>query len=651
MADGSWEDALSLYTGQEPTTREQVAGSGEGHASWFAEHLVEPASRQSGPPDGWDLAVSIPWVLTDALFPPAVYYYRVGLRLSPDIGSNEGDTPLHRFMSEPIDRLYGGASDAGTDMVKLLSFDSAVMAARGVHDHLMATHELITGMARDIDVPEAELQGSAAGALKDALTGIANEFEDLAVQMTTPREFTGEIDRARSQLRDSTMALSRAYETWRNSPGAWPAQRVIHLFHQTFDPFVGRAAQTVSGAAGPVIQTPLGAPADQGFWDRMEDRAKQDWKTGVVDNLDAAARTQLPAIDGAYSTAAALIPGVTAPSWRTPDNAGTAGASPYATGADGTATGAAARAAEAARARAEEALTDGGAATGDSGLAARSFAATPGSAQADDGTAAYSDDLSDTAALREQALRNAVEQAGSGALSTDGVGTGGLTATDGGTGYDGGAYPSGSLVNADGTVTAPGGGLLRNANGSPVKAPAGAYQTQQARIRRSQALEDAAKAQDKAYQEQLRRQQQSSAQSAAQQRSLEQSLQRARSSARTTGLDAHALETARSAGATLRVKQPDGSYTDYTKAAGETAAPRATRVRTSSVEPVTGAAEEAALSGRRSTASSGPATPPMGGGMSPGGAGQGQDRERKSYLDEDEDTWGTRRTGGTGVIG
>lgn len=163
-------------------------------------------------------------------------------------------------MSEPIDRLYGGASDAGTDMVKLLSFDSAVMAARGVHDHLMATHELITGMARDIDVPEAELQGSAAGALKDALTGIANEFEDLAVQMTTPREFTGEIDRARSQLRDSTMALSRAYETWRNSPGAWPAQRVIHLFHQTFDPFVGRAAQTVSGAAGPVIQTPSARP-------------------------------------------------------------------------------------------------------------------------------------------------------------------------------------------------------------------------------------------------------------------------------------------------------------------------------------------------------------------------------------------------------
>ncbi|MFD6426661.1 hypothetical protein, partial [Streptomyces sp. NPDC060198] len=357
MAEGSWEDALSLYTGQEPTTREQVAGSGEGYASWFAEHMVEPASAQSGPPEGWDLAVSIPWILTDPLLLPTVLHYRVGVRLSPDIGSNEGDTPLHRFMSEPIDRLYGGASDAGTDMVKLLSFDSAVMAARGVHDHLMATHELITGMARDIDVPDAELQGSAAGALKDALTGIANEFEDLAVQMTTPREFTGEIDRARSQLRDSTMALSRAYETWRNSPGAWPAQRVVHLFHQAFDPFVGQAAQTVSGTAGPVVQTPFGSPSDQGFWDRMEDRAKQDWKIGVVDNLDAAAHVQLPAVDGAYSTAAALVPGVTAPNWRTPNSAETYSASPYGTQADGTpatAADAAARAAEAARAEEQE---------------------------------------------------------------------------------------------------------------------------------------------------------------------------------------------------------------------------------------------------------------------------------------------------------
>ncbi|MFD6425744.1 hypothetical protein, partial [Streptomyces sp. NPDC060198] len=270
-----------------------------------------------------------------------------------------------------------------------------------------------------------------------------------------------------------------------------------------------------------------------------------------------------------------------------------------------------------------------------------------------DKTAAYTDDaadtttVADTAALREQALQNAAAQAGSGELSSDGVSTGGLGLTDDGTGYDGGAYPTGSVINADGTVTAPGGGLLRNTNGSLVKAPAGAYQTQQAQIRRSQALEDAAKAQDKAYEEQLKRQQQS----AAQQRALEQSLQRARSSTRTTGLDADALETARNAGATLRVKQPDGSYTDYTRAAGETAASRATRVRTSSAEPATGAAEEAALSSRRSTTSSGPTTPPMGGGMSPGGAGQGQDRERKSYLDEDEDTWGTRRTGGTGVIG
>jgi hypothetical protein len=63
------------------------------------------------------------------------------------------------------------------------------------------------------------------------------------------------------------------------------------------------------------------------------------------------------------------------------------------------------------------------------------------------------------------------------------------------------------------------------------------------------------------------------------------------------------------------------------------------------------AAEEASVMGRTATTSgSTPMMPPMGGG-GPAGGGQGGDRSRQTWLDEDEDVWGTAAVGTPGVIG
>ncbi|RPK40923.1 hypothetical protein EES39_23235 [Streptomyces sp. ADI92-24] len=68
------------------------------------------------------------------------------------------------------------------------------------------------------------------------------------------------------------------------------------------------------------------------------------------------------------------------------------------------------------------------------------------------------------------------------------------------------------------------------------------------------------------------------------------------------------------------------------------------------------AAEEAAMASRRpSTTSSGgtPMMPPMGGGMGGGAGGntQSDERERSTWVSEDEDTWGTDEGGVSAVIG
>ncbi|MFI0977475.1 AAWKG family protein [Streptomyces sp. NPDC021093] len=66
------------------------------------------------------------------------------------------------------------------------------------------------------------------------------------------------------------------------------------------------------------------------------------------------------------------------------------------------------------------------------------------------------------------------------------------------------------------------------------------------------------------------------------------------------------------------------------------------------------AAEEAALARRPSTSSNGgmPMMPPMGGGMGGGGANtQSDERERSTWVSEDEETWGTDEGGVSAVIG
>ncbi|MFG2409056.1 AAWKG family protein [Streptomyces brevispora] len=69
------------------------------------------------------------------------------------------------------------------------------------------------------------------------------------------------------------------------------------------------------------------------------------------------------------------------------------------------------------------------------------------------------------------------------------------------------------------------------------------------------------------------------------------------------------------------------------------------------------AAEEAAMASRRpntSSAGGSPMMPPMGGGMGGGGMGgntQSDERERSTWVSEDEDTWGTDEGGVSAVIG
>ncbi|ANH89944.1 hypothetical protein A8713_01345 [Streptomyces sp. SAT1] len=686
-ASGSWEDILSLYTWDQPTTRDQVAGSGEGHASWFAEHTVVPRGADAGPPGGsWDIGWYIPYVVetvetdSETLQSTISYdtlYYQVGLRLAREVGSNDAGTPLSRFVREPLDLLWASVTEAGTDVVKLLSFDSAGMTVRGVEKFLADTHQRITGWARDLDVSGSDLQGSAAGALKDALTGIANEFQDLAVQMTMPREFSGLIDDARSRLQARTGDLQTAYDTWRASPEAWPANHVRDILQDVFNSL---SAQAKGGLVVSVGQTPVftdptyGNPMDQSFWDRVEDQAKTRWKNHVSTTLDPQAATALSDLENAYGTAAGAIPHIAQPKWRTPGAAHPADGpkDPAKSSLDDLQ-----KQLEQSEQDQQKALDDAGKNPGDGRLDQnlQDQKDLPGGGQKDgDGTGAGP-------VVDQQSLKNALQKTGEGGTFTDGTTkTGGTDGTGGDARSALDKLPPGAVVNKDGTVTGPDGKPLKNQDGTLRKVSPGAYDLQQQRLQqqneqrrqqalqktaqeqekayqdqlrqRRQALQKAADEQEKSYQEQLRKQQLDQQKAGTQQRAYQDALRRARLGTRTSGADLHTLENARNLKGGFRVRQPDGSLTEHAPATEEQLRPgRSARIRTSSGGLGALAPEEAALTTGRRTSSNPPMMPPMGSGAGAGAGGADQGRERKSFLDEEEETWGTQASSGTGVIG
>ncbi|MFJ8541142.1 hypothetical protein ACIRFH_03830 [Streptomyces sp. NPDC093586] len=669
MANANWEELLGLFAESDtpPAKRTDVTG-----LQWISNHYVNPwhhAAGEVGAPGGFEFGWHKTWYLNEIL----LVNYQVGFNISPDLKDPlPRDKAVYLWHFRARETLRKALSNEGNSVFALLSFDDASNTVKGVQRFLKDWFHRIKGWAEEIDVPDSDFQGTAAGQFRSMLIGVANQFGDLHTQMINPGDPSKQIDDARTVATNELRGLYDLFLKYGTEKNAWPAQILGDLFREEF----GEGAYTFNN--GWLTTATLGDPNAPGFWTAFEQKAKDRWLAQVGESLDRPASAAATAISKAYTDATDAIIPPYKPTWDAPAGTGQGGPN-LADGKNPTADAIASLLKGLKNPQGgpddptKKAPGIGG--TGDEnqllgGDSEGEFSGGGGTLEQNgtggEGPGAALENRLKNLSAEGPGVFDSKGVTGNGGTNTGNTGLGDLdTGTGTGTDKDvtgpgvfgpGGGLthlPPGSTINKDGTVTGPDGKTLKNPDGSVHKAPPGAFQQQQ---KQQEALRREAEAQQKAYQERLKQQEEAQRRAEQQRRDNEKALARLRETSRLSG--EHPGTRGNGEGGTqqgkgvFKVRNPDGTFSEYTfgkNGKGPVGVePPAGRVRTASAEPGVRVTEGTG-SGPR-TSSSPPMTPPPGaGGGAP--AGQEQHRERKSYLDEDEETWGTQECTSTGVIG
>jgi hypothetical protein len=535
----------------------------------------------------------------------------------------------------------------------------------------------INGWADAVDAPDGDFQGSAAGAFRYVLRGFATELGVLHTELNTPGPYWTPLTTARTTLGATHLALWGGYSTWRSNARAMPINCVIDSFMdamRTADVNIdsSKVSYTSTDLPTVTIRTPLGDPTQQDFWDRVQSRAKQYWLLEVSTALDAAATPAMDTLNTVYEQAASALPDVQqtklpappAPETGTDDNPGKGDGPSKQDGPDtgdgpGTGPSTGPDADTGGKGSATPTLTSG-ATSGGPGTG-KKLTSAPGTPVLHPGSTTSSTDVP---MLTKDGKQLTDPETGQPIMVPPGttVGKNGeLFGPDGRPvlGADGkpiyapkgskparsqdlanvstghvvdATVPEGSTIGADGVVRGPGGKTVLDANGNPVHVPKGTTIGKDGTIigpdgkpvpEQTQLLDNEEHAM------------------------LHPELLPRPKTASAVGGDLSGFPAISAGGAS-----PGGTAVGLSPRAAQNGG-RLTPEQLAAQEAAAGesAAEQAQLLGRQTATSGGePMMPPMGG-MGGAGAGGGQDRQRTTWLAEDEEVWGTDSEAVSGVIG
>ncbi|WP_406136918.1 hypothetical protein [Streptomyces sp. NBC_01089] len=682
--DRKWEEALAFVAPKDGDLAKVTNRADVTKDPWFkADHVVNPLShRDAGNPGGYDYGWSQGWSRTSYVQPTTTgsggstttdYTYQIGFSLTPEVGENGPDTALSKFIHEPwaiigppLNTLIGNSS------ISVGSFDDGAMMLRNVLNHMDFVENDIKSWVKDINVPDSEMQGTAAGAFRRVLVAVQQQVAYLHQEVMSYGDIPTLIDSARVKIHEAMLALVNAADAYRNAPGAWPATHV----HDTFFGALATAKLQFDAAGDPFLDVPgLGDPTKPDFWSTLEQKSKDSWLKGVADSLDTVAKPQMGYVQTAYQAAIDVIPptAITMPPYRdlnAPKPPGNDTDAPPPPGND-----------------TDVPPPPGGNDT-DVPPPGNDTDAPPGG---DDTTQAPPPPTSkvDGPPKTESNVPPPPPQSKTdGPPQTDGDNTGANNtlldknnqAIKDSKGNET-QIPPGSHINKDGTITGPDGKLLLGADKKPVVAPPNSHigsssyttgnsgSTSKQQLKEQQELQQQQLKQQKSNQQQQLREQQDlqekqlkqrkaqEAQEVEQEKAYQQALSHVRGQARTE-TSSNGYGTGGGGRNKLNLEEPPPRAAEKfpgSRATGEPSTAVSDRVRTrtsSGAEPdlaaETAVRESSAMN--RTSSNGQPMMPPMGGGGG-GGGGGGRDRERRTWLAEDEETWGTSQQAAPGVIG
>ncbi|MCX5613207.1 MULTISPECIES: hypothetical protein [unclassified Streptomyces] len=329
----NWEEALKVFMADTGSLADRNSVAGPGSARWTTTDGVR-VLKDINPNQDWSKTFDVFWTgvatLQDAngqnVASPV--HFVAGFNIDK---KNVFDSPTSKWnlwFSDPKKNLAPlVGSPFKNEVVNPLSFEHAaaqVTSIVGWFDEWLPT---IKKWGDAVDSGTDEWKGSAAGAFKKFLNVIHVEMSKVRLDITAPSDYAALITTAKDQLKASATGMNTAFDEWyvtRNANG-------LNVLHDAFWKVMSKAELQVTWKAYSYGDT-YGYEPDvwkivdndksdisQAYWlDGVESAAKALWIANL-EKLDTAAKNHLGLLDTAYSKlAGALKEGVYQPNISMP---------------------------------------------------------------------------------------------------------------------------------------------------------------------------------------------------------------------------------------------------------------------------------------------------------------------------------------------
>ena len=301
--DLDWEGVLQAFAPsaqRKVVNRSEIAGPGA--ASWFAstvkcegqgKHYTGTAEAHdwlSGK-DGYDVWWAWNWNDSDGANQSCV----IAVNMDWTKWGNAPDGVLSKYTHQPGEILDPLTAGGENDTVSHWSFADGAKALAGLKLSLAGWQKTVDDWAKDIDSPGSSWQGSAAGEFRVLLEGFAGELESIGIQLEIP-DYATDLTTAGDAVTPAAIGLRAVHLAWFNGGYPWPAVATFNAMREVL-----KDCQPVLTTADSVtVTTTLGDPHTQAFFDALEQKAKGIWLKDVHEQLDLKATAKLVELKAAY---------------------------------------------------------------------------------------------------------------------------------------------------------------------------------------------------------------------------------------------------------------------------------------------------------------------------------------------------------------
>lgn len=204
--------------------------------------------------------------------------------------------------------LLGALGGAGTNTTSLPSFAEARRQLTAAITFFHTWQPKLEKWQKDLGEPSQGWEGSAAGAFAGILGKLSNAYKDILsftgdTAGTSKSGYLYELEQAETGLRTALTSMWKAYDGWQQDPTFSPAGAIeSYIKNLTVDQVsaekdrVGKLIHSTEGEVGYVDR--------QATWDTVEAKAKAIWAKTVADKLDSEVPAIVAALNTAYRTSA-----------------------------------------------------------------------------------------------------------------------------------------------------------------------------------------------------------------------------------------------------------------------------------------------------------------------------------------------------------